>query len=159
MFLKGGRPPPPLQTHPHTHTMREKRRYNGYVFWLFSGGALARQPAKGGFQSLPCSHPATARRSTEAQDMEVVLNSAGTFSLLEIVVAITSFIRSEITYFELRRSAAAPRSVAQNEVVAGQGSRRDSRKSEEQDASRKRCNYEVMFLSKYRKKEVKMGQK
>ena len=36
----------------------------------------------------------------EAQDMEVVLNFAGTFSLLETVVAITSPIRSEITYFE-----------------------------------------------------------
>ena len=36
----------------------------------------------------------------EAQDMEVVLNSATTFALLETVVAITSPIRSEITYFE-----------------------------------------------------------
>ena len=36
----------------------------------------------------------------EAQDMEVVLNSATTFARLETVVAITSPIRSEITYFE-----------------------------------------------------------
>ena len=36
----------------------------------------------------------------EAQDMEVVLNSATTVALLETVVAITSPVRSKITYFE-----------------------------------------------------------
>ena len=65
VFLKGGRPPPPLQTHPHTHTMREKRRYNGYVFWLLSGGAPASQSARGGGFPKPPSHPAAARRSSK----------------------------------------------------------------------------------------------
>ena len=33
--------PPPLQTHPHTHTMREKRRYNGAlrILAVFRGRA------------------------------------------------------------------------------------------------------------------------
>ena len=41
VFLKGGRPPPPLQTHPHTHTMHEKRRYNGAlcILAVFRGRA------------------------------------------------------------------------------------------------------------------------
>ena len=34
VFLKGGRPPPPLQTHPHTHAMCEKRHYNGALYIL-----------------------------------------------------------------------------------------------------------------------------
>ena len=36
-----------------------------YVFWLFSGGALASQPARGGGGvPKPPSHPAAARRSS-----------------------------------------------------------------------------------------------
>ena len=46
--------------------MRDKRRYNGYVFWLFSGGAPASQPTSqgGGGVPKPPSHPAAARRSS-----------------------------------------------------------------------------------------------
>ena len=62
MFLKGGRPPPPLQTHPHTHTMHEKRRYNGALRILAVFRGRASQPASqggggGGFQSLPATQP------------------------------------------------------------------------------------------------------
>ena len=35
-----------------------------YVFWLFSGGAPASQPAGGGGVPKPPSHPAAARRSS-----------------------------------------------------------------------------------------------
>ena len=48
VFLKGGRPPPPLQTHPHTHTMREKRRYNGALRILAVFRGRASQPASRG---------------------------------------------------------------------------------------------------------------
>ena len=70
MFLKGGRPPPPLQTHPHTHTMREKRRYNGALRILAVFRGRASQPAsqggvgRGGGFPKPPSHPAAARRSS-----------------------------------------------------------------------------------------------
>ena len=37
-----------------------------YVFWLFSGGAPASQPARGGGFPKPPSHPAAARRSSFA---------------------------------------------------------------------------------------------
>ena len=63
MFLKGGRPPPPLQTHPHTHTMHEKRWYNGALRILAVFRGRASQPASqgggegGGFQSLPATQP------------------------------------------------------------------------------------------------------
>ena len=65
VFLKGGRPPPPLQTHPHTHTMREKRRFNGTLRILSVFQGRASQPASqgggggrgGGFQSLPATQP------------------------------------------------------------------------------------------------------
>ena len=70
VFLKGGRPPPPLQTHPHTHTMREKRRFNGALRILSVFQGRASQPASrggggegGGFPKPP-SHPAAARRSS-----------------------------------------------------------------------------------------------
>ena len=70
VFLKGGRPPPPLQTHPHTHTMREKRRFNGTLRILSVFQGRASQPASqggggggGGFPKPP-SHPAAARRSS-----------------------------------------------------------------------------------------------
>ena len=71
MFLKGARPPPPLQTHPHTHTMREKRRYNGALQILAAFGGRASQPTSqpargggGGGVPKPPSHPATSRRSS-----------------------------------------------------------------------------------------------
>ena len=48
VFLKGGRPPPPLQTHPHTHTMREKRRFNGALRILSVFQGRASQPASQG---------------------------------------------------------------------------------------------------------------
>ena len=64
VFLKGGRPPPALQTHPHTHTMCEKRRYNGALRILAVFQGRASQPAGqggggrgGGFQSLPATQP------------------------------------------------------------------------------------------------------
>ena len=62
-------PPPPLQTHPHTHTMREKRRYNGAlrILAVFQGRAsqLVGGGRGGGFPKPP-SHPAAARRSSSA---------------------------------------------------------------------------------------------
>ena len=72
VFLKGGRPPPPLQTHPHTHTMREKRRFNGTLRILSVFQGRASQPASqgggggGGFPKPP-SHPAAARRSSKVR--------------------------------------------------------------------------------------------
>ena len=64
VFLKGGQAPPPLQTHPHTHTMREKRRFNGALRILSVFQGRASQPASqggggrgGGFQSLPATQP------------------------------------------------------------------------------------------------------
>ena len=62
MFLKGGRPPPPLQTHLNTHTMCEKRRYNGALRTLAVFRGRATQPATqpgggGGVQSLPATQP------------------------------------------------------------------------------------------------------
>ena len=54
-------PPPPLQTHPHTHTMREKRRYNGAlrILPVFQGraGEPTSQGGGGGYQSLPAAQP------------------------------------------------------------------------------------------------------
>ena len=66
VFLKGGQAPPPLQTHPHTHTMREKRRFNGALRILSVFHGRASQPTSqwgggggggGGFQSLPATQP------------------------------------------------------------------------------------------------------
>ena len=57
-------PPPPLQTHPHTHTMREKRRYNGALRILTVFQGRASQPAsragEGGGVPKPPSYPAAA---------------------------------------------------------------------------------------------------
>ena len=39
-----------------------------YVFWLFSGGARASWPAKGGGVPKPPSHPATARRTSQLRN-------------------------------------------------------------------------------------------
>ena len=76
VFLKGGRPPPPLQTHPHTHTMREKRRYNGALRILAVFRGRASQPASqpgggggGGGVPKPPSHPAAARRSSYVDNL------------------------------------------------------------------------------------------
>ena len=44
-----------------------------YVFWLFSGGAPASQPASpggGGFPKPP-SHPAAARRSSTGREVYI----------------------------------------------------------------------------------------
>ena len=70
MFLKGGRPPPPLQTHPHTHTMHEKRQYNGALRILAVFRGRAGQPASqggggGGFQSLPATQPRLGAAPTQ----------------------------------------------------------------------------------------------
>ena len=75
VFLKGGRPPPPLQTHPHTHTMREKRRFNGTLRILSVFQGRASQPAsqggggRGGGFPKPPSHPAAARRSSRGEGL------------------------------------------------------------------------------------------
>ena len=48
MFLKADGPPSPLQTHPDTHTMREKRWYNGALRILAVFRGRASQPASRG---------------------------------------------------------------------------------------------------------------
>ena len=66
VFLKARRPPrPPLQTHPHTHTMREKRRYNGALRILAVFQGCPSQPPNqgGGGVPKPPSKPAAARRT------------------------------------------------------------------------------------------------
>ena len=42
-----------------------------YVFWLFSGGAPASQPARGGGVPKPPSHPAAARRSSTGREVYI----------------------------------------------------------------------------------------
>ena len=66
--LKGGRPPHPCKPIPiPIPCLRRGGTMVHYVFWLFSGGAPASQPAKGGGGGgfpKPPSHPAAARRSS-----------------------------------------------------------------------------------------------
>ena len=89
-------PPPPLQTHPHMHTMREKRRYNGALRILAVFRGRASQPASqgggrgGGFQSLPATQPRLGAAPVSTQVL-MLLSSDSQYSIVHSNLVVQKF--------------------------------------------------------------------